>query len=93
MNDNLINIENGKVTADSAFYTAAYDMLSKECRRLQDFTETLDNDPLRKKEKIAEYKCAKLRYASVSMIHSIIYNNNKFRKERDTSVKFAKKCA
>ena len=76
MNDNLINIENGKVTADSAFYTAAYDMLSKECRRLQDFTEALDNDPLRKKEKITEYKCAKLRYASVGRIFNLLYYGN-----------------
>ena len=83
MNEYPINIENGKVTGDSTFYTTVYDMLGNECKRLRDFTDSLDKEPNIKKGKIAEYKCAKYRYAAVSLIHSVIYNNHKFRKERN----------
>ncbi len=75
-----IRVSNGKVIGDSAFFLIANDLLGKECKRLCDFTDTLDKTPLQKKEKIAEYKCAKYRYASVSLIHSTVHNNNRCRK-------------
>ena len=75
-----IRVENGKVIGDSAFFLIANDLLGKECKRLCNFTDSLDKEPLQKKEKIVEYKCAKHRYASVSLIHSTVYNNNRCRK-------------
>ncbi len=75
-----IHVESGKVIGDSAFFLIANDLLDKECKRLCDFTDSLDKAPLQKKEKITEYKCAKYRYASVSLIHSTVHNNNRCRK-------------
>ena len=83
MKENISNVTDGKVTEDSMFFTLSNDMLGKECKRLCDFTEALDNDPLKKTENIAEYKCAKYRYASVSLVYSILYNNNLYRKQQD----------
>ena len=75
-----IEVNNGKIIGDSSFFRIANDLLHKECKRLCDFTDALDKDPLQKKQKIAEYKCAKYRYAAVSLIHSTVYNNNRCRK-------------
>ena len=75
-----IYVENGKVIGDSAFFLTANDLLNKEIKRLCDFTDSLDKSPARKKESIAEYKCAKYRYAAVSLIHSTVYNINRCRK-------------
>ena len=75
-----IHVENGKVIGDSSFFLIANDLIGKECKRLCEFTDSLDKSPLLKKENIAEYKCAKYRYASVSLIHSIVHNNNRCRK-------------
>ena len=83
MNENLIQISNGKVVGDSAFFIAADHLLDQEIQRLCDYTGSLDKDPVRKKENMAEYKCAKYRYAVVSLIHSILYNNNRGRKTRN----------
>lgn len=80
MNNYSIYVSNGKVIGDSVFYLLANNLLSKECKRLYDFTDALDIDPVQKKDSIAEYKCAKYRYASVSLIHSTVYNNNRCRK-------------
>ncbi len=80
MSEYSIHVINGKVIGDSVFFLIATDLLHKEIKRICDFTDALDKDPQQKKEKIAEYKCAKYRYAAVSVIHSTIYNNNRFRK-------------
>ncbi|MBQ9085676.1 MAG: hypothetical protein IJY47_00655 [Clostridia bacterium] len=65
---------------DSTFYILTIDALSKECKRLCDFTNELDKNPAEKKKHIAEYKCAKYRYASLSLIHSTVQNNQRCRK-------------
>ena len=78
MNDYSIHVLNGKVIGNSVFYLLADDCFRKECRKLRDFTDALDKIPAEKKKNIAEYKCAKYRYAAISLIHSIIYNNNRF---------------
>ena len=65
---------------DSKFYRLAEAALHIESKRLCDFTDSLDKDPGEKKNRIADYKCAKYRYASVSEIHSALYNNNLCRK-------------
>ena len=80
MSEYSIRVSGGKVVGDSVFYLFANELLNRESKRLCEFTESLDKDPQRKKELIAEYKCAKYRYASVSLIHSIVHNNNRCRK-------------
>ena len=80
MNEYSIHVSNGKVIGDSVFFLLAKDLLAKENKRLCDYTDALDKDPTRKKESIAEYKCAKYRYAAVSLLHSTVHNNNRCRK-------------
>ena len=80
MNAYSIEVESEKIIGDSTFFRIANDSLRNEAKRLCDFTDTLDKDPQQKKQKIAEYKCAKYRYAAVSLIHSTVYNNNRCRK-------------
>ena len=80
MNEYSIHVANGKVVGDSAFYILSHESLGREIKRLENFTDALDKNPALKKEQIAEYKCAKYRYAAVSLIHSTVYNNNRCRK-------------
>ena len=80
INGYSIYVSNGKVIGDSTFFLISTELLNKENKRLCDFTDALDKDPIQKKERIVEYKCTKYRYASVSLIYSIFYNNNRFRK-------------
>ena len=80
MNEYSIQVSNGKVVGDSTFYLLSCKSLKKEYERLENFTESLDKNPQQKKEQIAEYKCAKYRYATISLIHSTIYNNRLFGK-------------
>ena len=80
MNEYSIHVANGKVVGNSAFYILAHESLGREIKRLENFTDALDKNPALKKEQIAEYKCAKYRYAAVSLIHSTVYNNNRCRK-------------
>ena len=72
-----------KITKDSSFYTLAYNAMKTESDRLEAFCGELDKNPEAKKEKIAEYKCAKYRYAGVSVLNSVLYNNNSCRKLHD----------
>lgn len=62
---------------DTVFFTLVSQSLSAECRRLCDFTDGLDRSPKEKKERIAEYKCAKYRYAGVSNIQVIFYHSHR----------------
>lgn len=80
MKEYSIALENGKVIGDSLFFLHANDLLDKECKKLCDFTDALDQNPATKRATIAEYKLAKYRYATVSLIHSTVYNNNRCRK-------------
>jgi hypothetical protein len=70
---------------NTKFYKLADEALSRECARIESFTDALDKDPAAKKEQIAEYKCAKYRYATVSLIHSSIHNINRCRGLHDMS--------
>ena len=83
MNEYSIHVSNGKVIGDSTFYILANESLRKECKRLCDFTDALDKEPSKKKENIAEYKCAKYRYAAVSTIHTLLQMNNFHRKQNN----------
>ncbi len=75
-----IEVIGGKVGGDSDFFRTADRLLGEECERICAFTDLLDADPAQKKERVAEYKCAKYRYAAVSLIHSTVINNNRCRK-------------
>ena len=70
---------------NTKFYKLANEALSHECARIERFTDALDKDPAAKKEQIAEYKCAKYRYATVSLIHASIHNINRCRGLHDMS--------
>lgn len=83
MNEYSISVSNGKVIGDSAFFRIANDLLEKECQIICDFTDLLDHNPEQKKDRIAEYKCAKYRYAAVSVIHMALIHNNRCRKEHN----------
>ena len=83
MSEYSIHVSNGKVVGDSTFFLLANASLGKECKRLCEFTDELDKSPLQKKERIAEYKCAKYRYAAVSTVHSLLQINNNGRKEHN----------
>lgn len=60
-----------------SFYREAFGMISEEIERLDSFTSQLDKAPNEKKERIAEYKCAKYRYAAISNIQSMIYHSHR----------------
>ena len=70
---------------NTKFYKLANEALSHECARIESFTDALDKDSAAKKEQIAEYKCAKYRYATVSLIHASIHNINRCRGLHDMS--------
>ncbi len=70
---------------DTKFYKLADEALSHECARIESFTEALDKDLAEKKEQIADYKCAKYRYAAISVIHVALHNINRCRGLHDMS--------
>ena len=62
---------------ESLFYKVASKALFQETERLDSFCEQLDRSPDEKKQKIAEYKCAKFRKASVMRICMLLYHGNR----------------
>ena len=70
---------------DTKFYKLADEALSHECARIESFTDALDKAPAEKKEQIADYKCAKYRYAAISVIHVALHNINRCRGLHDLS--------
>lgn len=60
------------------FFERARESMQIEFNRLDNFTKELDRDPTRKREMIAEYKCAKYRGAGISNISSTFYFLHKF---------------
>jgi len=61
------------------FYTRAIAALTRESDRLNGFCAELDKEPLRKKEEIALYKCARYRYGAVSNVWVVLYFRNKLK--------------
>lgn len=55
---------------NTVFYEVANQALREENQRLLSYTNALDENPEAKKAQIAEYKCAKYRYAAISNVHS-----------------------
>ena len=70
---------------NTKFYMLADEVLSHECARIESFTDALDKDSAAKKEQIAEYKCAKYRYATISAVHASMHNINRCRGLHDLS--------
>jgi len=64
----------------SSFYTLAYELLRQEIDRIDAFTTDLDRDRERKKQRMAEYKCAKYRYAGASTVYTMLYNCNRLKR-------------
>ncbi|MBO5939329.1 MAG: hypothetical protein J6Q82_07550 [Clostridia bacterium] len=62
---------------ESLFYKIASTALFQEENRLDSFCKTLDQSPEEKKAKIAEYKCAKFRHATVCRIYMLLYHGNR----------------
>lgn len=77
MNEYSIYVSNGKVVSNSAFFLIANDLLDKECKRLCDFTDSLDKNPPEKKNRIAEYKCAKYRYAGTTNVWCRFFHSHR----------------
>ena len=67
------------------FFTCASRILTEECGRLCRFTDDLDQNKGEKKARIAEYKCAHLRYAAVSSVLCALQNNRRAQKRQDLS--------
>ena len=66
-----------KITKDSVFYTLAHNAMNREIKRLEDFCENLDKNPALKKEQIAEYKCAKYRYAGATNVWCRFFHSHR----------------
>lgn len=60
---------------NSGFYHKAFDAMEQETLRLCHFTDSLDKDPAMKEKNMAEYKCAKYRYAGLLRIQVAFYQN------------------
>lgn len=60
------------------FYERARETIETEVKKLESFTEELDRDPAKKRDMIAEYKCAKYRHAGMTNISARFYFSNKF---------------
>ena len=68
---------------NSEFYHKAFDAMEQETLKLCDFTDSLDNDPAMKEKKMAEYKCAKYRYAALVRIQVIFFQNYRLKTSLD----------
>ena len=62
---------------NSTFYQIAIKPIDDETKKLEKFCAILDKDPVAKKNQLAEYKCAKYRYASVAHIYNLLYHGNR----------------
>ena len=70
---------------NTKFYKLADEAIATECARIEAFTAELDKNPSEKKVQIAEYKCAKYRYATISAVHAFMHNINRCRGLHDLS--------
>ena len=64
---------------DSVFFEAATRAMHEENQRLLTYTDALDKDPEAKREEIAEYKCAKYRYAAICNVHARFLHSNRLK--------------
>ena len=62
---------------NSRFFEIALEMINTETKRLENFCNVLDKDPIAKKNKIAEYKCAKYRYAGATNVWCSFFHSHR----------------
>ncbi len=61
----------------STFYQIAVELIDAETKKLESFCNTLDKDPVAKKNQIAEYKCAKYRYAGATTVWCMFFHSHR----------------
>ena len=62
---------------NSRFFEIALEMINTETKKLENFCDALDKDPIAKKNKIAEYKCAKYRYAGATNVWCRFFHSHR----------------
>ncbi len=63
--------------ATSHFFQIALDLINAETKKLESFCDTLDKKPSEKKNRIAEYKCAKYRYAGATKVWCRFFHSHR----------------
>ena len=63
--------------ATSNFFQIALDLINTETKKLEIFCDTLDKKPLEKRNRIAEYKCAKYRYAGATNVWCRFFHSHR----------------
>ena len=62
---------------NSTFYQVAVKLINEETKKLESFCNELDKDPIAKKNNIAEYKCAKYRYAGATAVWCMFFHSHR----------------
>ena len=62
---------------NSAFFQNAVKLINEETKKLESFCNELDKDPIAKKNNIAEYKCAKYRYAGATAVWCMFFHSHR----------------
>ena len=61
----------------STFFQNAVKLINEETKKLESFCNELDKDPIAKKNNIAEYKCAKYRYAGATAVWCMFFHSHR----------------
>ena len=61
----------------SSFFQIVLDLINTETKKLEIFCDTLDKKPLEKRNRIAEYKCAKYRYAGATNVWCRFFHSHR----------------
>ena len=59
------------------FYQIAVELIDAETKKLESFCNALDKNPIAKKNQIAEYKCAKYRYAGATAVWCMFFHSHR----------------
>ncbi len=62
---------------NSTFYQIAVELIDAETKKLESFCNALDKNPIAKKNQIAEYKCAKYRYAGATAVWCMFFHSHR----------------
>ena len=62
---------------NSTFFQNAVNLINEETKKLESFCNELDKDPISKKKNIAEYKCAKYRYAGATAVWCMFFHSHR----------------
>ena len=63
--------------SNSRFYQLEIERINAERKRLDDFCEALDKNPMERKSKITEYKCARYRYAGLTNVWWALFHSHR----------------